>query len=1065
MALVSRLQNFETLSPGLGAHPRGGSTGAPVKPVAPPWNSPGIFCPAIWASEAARVCRTVSCLLGICLLVFSLPGLSRADVNTGITGLFDVTGAQAGSPVFSFLKLPVSARGVGLGYSPITTDEEATMVQTNPAGLGQVHDYFYSLTHEEILSEFRHENLALTLPTERFGTFGGAANILSATAFEGARDINETPAAPTAYDMALSAAYGTALMDGNFLAGARLDYLRSTLDGAVANGYGLNAALLFFLVQNLTLGVTLNNLSHGARYDEQASPLEPLPFSLGVELGKPLLDTRWSGQVGLVQSNEGILRYYGGAELRILKYLVLRAGYEGSAQDRQLGDWTGMAAGIGIKYDRFTFDYGYKAMGYLGGYHAFTVNYSQQAKLRPRDEVYLAQALDKYHQGKYASALRLARAAIAVNPYNFKAQALATQLQLEIDRLDEMAVTLVFTANTDGMAASEWVNGKAIGGLARRKTKLLELKGAGGKTLILDAGNLTNPAALTGAHAGVEKWIYGAYAQMPYDAINVGGAELSIGAERWKGELPWMGSQKPLPDIHRGMLSEITLKLKFDHEVIVLGALDPVGARSDALGGKELENTAAAIHRRVEGVKDGRLVILLYHGSAQSAVALAARAPELNAILLSGEGLALGSPMKAGNTLICSPGRGGTHIGLLTFTLTRAGTIKNYRHALVPLDGSIPEDPELAKFLSPITVDPNKLNLSDYDDDYRAQLLAFVNADATGQGGDLFIRDLHNGRDYPIPAGDLLCSRPILGFGKNKIAFAGEDSLGVREVYAFEPGIGRLDTLTHLGGRAEELHWIIGNNALLALYNVNGKRDVYRIDPWSRGVRNLSRGRFGDVRGFDMTRAGDRMAVHGFDGKQSRLWVAGAELDAPLEFAGDKRILGSPRWNATGDKVAFLVQSEADRPNDTVPNDAALGNAQGTPAATQGVAYQISDSLTPPGELRVFDFTEKKLIAVTERSRVRSFAWSPDGKRVFYSAGVNFADLNVFHVDSMSLSKLTQPALSPRSEEFPTPKMLGDRPGLLFESAHEDKRNILWLDLGDKSEHLLVDSAGVNSLR
>ena len=178
-------------------------------------------------------------------------GAAAADLNPG--GLIDFGGSGAGVPVLGFLKLPASARGVGMGAPSLTTDEEASMIQANPALLAMVSDYFYSVSHAEILGEFRHENLAFTWPTQSWGNFGGSARILAATAFEDARDIDEARSTPSAYDVALGLSYAKTLWEDRVSAGGRLDLIHSDLDGAAADGYALNAGLIFMLVSDFRL--------------------------------------------------------------------------------------------------------------------------------------------------------------------------------------------------------------------------------------------------------------------------------------------------------------------------------------------------------------------------------------------------------------------------------------------------------------------------------------------------------------------------------------------------------------------------------------------------------------------------------------------------------------------------------------------------------------------------------------------------------------------------------------------------------------------------------------------
>lgn len=999
-----------------------------------------------------------------------LPGPAPAGAqDLNLSGFGDFEGGGAGVSALDFLKLPASARGVGMGAASRTTDEEATLVRGNPALLGLVGDYYYAISHTEVLGEFRHEDLAFTLPTLRWGNFGGSANILAATAFEEARDIDENPSRPTAYDAAVGLSYGLPLWQDRVNAGFRLDLIHSEVAGAAANGYAVSIGTLFMLVSNLRLAFALDNISHGIRYDDHSdAPYEPLPLAFAAELGRPLLDGRWAGQIGLAQGNDGITRFYGGGEWRALRYLVLRAGYDGSAVDRGLGPWSGASAGLGVKYDRITLDYGFRTMGALGNYHSFTLNYSRKTNFRPRDELFLERAEEKFRQGNYRSALSFARGAIAINPYNFKAQALAQKAALELERLSELAVTLAYTGNTDGRLASEWREGKPMGGLPRRKTKLLEMKGAGGKILILDAGDLTRPGA------GLDKaeYVYGAYAQMPYDALNVGAAEARLGAERLDARLPFLSSQKPLESMPP-LLPEKRLKLKHGTEVVVLGAASAPGLRAGAagaLGGKELESAADAVRRRAGGPAENRILVLLLHATLAEARALAAQVPGIDVIILSGEPMALAAPMLAGKTLLCSPGTQGTHVGELTLRLDKQGNLVSYRHFLLPLDASVPEDPVLKKFLEPVTVDPNKLSLDDADDDYRAQVIAYIHADApaqdakayaggkAGTGGRLRLRDLRAGNDYEVPAPGLLCSGPILGYGKNRVAFIGEDASGAREVYAFEPGVSRLDTLTRLNGKAGELHWFLRNNALLAVYARDGRSDLYRIDPWSHEVRDLTKARFGAVAGFDLSRDGERLALcgrtgpggdaQGPDSAGVTLWVTNPDLQAPIAIANERGMVGSPRWNPAGDKLAWLAAS--------APDSAGAGVAAASPRPAGTAAS---------GELRVFDFASKTLINATIQSRARSFAWSADGKRIFYSAGVNLADLNAFSVDSASLSKVTRAGHAPRSEENPMPKILGDRDGILFEAATDGGRRLMWMDLKTGEERTLADSSGYDSLR
>ena len=74
-------------------------------------------------------------------------------------------------------------------------------------------------------------------------------------------------------------------------------------------------------------------------------------------------------------------------------------------------------------------------------------------------------------------------------------------------------------------------------------------------------------------------------------------------------------------------------------------------------------------------------------------------------------------------------------------------------------------------------------------------------------------------------------------------------------------------------------------------------------------------------------------------------------------------------------------------------------------------------------------------------------------------------DINEYRVDTQSMRKATLGKAGPRSEERPTPKVLGTRPGLLFEASEGRRGRILWMDAVTGEETVVADSAGVNTLR
>jgi hypothetical protein len=570
-----------------------------------------------------------------------------ATAQTPVDHFFSWEGDGVGLQTLTFLRLPSGARALSLGGGGWTTDEEAVALASDPATLAGIFDRRISLSHSDILGEFRYEDVSLVQRVGPLGTLGLSASALLSGVLTDSRTLDEEPASPTANDWRLSASYGQPvggpLLSERLSAGARLDLLRSTVGPASAMGYGLTLSGLLRLGYAYRLGWNVANISHGIRYSDENSPLEALPLETTVEFGKAFMHERFAWHVSATQGNDGVTRGSAGGEFRALPYLTLRSGYGSSSLLSEKPLWAGLSGGFSVAWDMLTVDYGYHPMPPLGAQHAFSLHVSRKPPFLGADKELLARGKRKFAEGEYASSLRYAREALGVNPHNYEAQALAAQAERELARRDERSVSIFFTANTQGMLGAEWVGGKLMGGLPRRLSKMRELKASAPQSVFLDAGGVLRP----GLNSLQTEYLAAAYGKLPYDLVLQGTLASQDSLFLNRANLPWL----------RPFAVEPEAKAR----IVTVGG----GFRVLVLAGSEKEGEAAVLARLQKELQQApeniSVRVLLYEGRLASAHGLVKRLPQLDGVVLSGETSQLRTPMAIGSTRIVCPGRAGTH--------------------------------------------------------------------------------------------------------------------------------------------------------------------------------------------------------------------------------------------------------------------------------------------------------------------------------------------------------------------------------------------------------------------
>jgi long-subunit fatty acid transport protein len=306
-----------------------------------------------------------------------------------------VTLALAAAPTgFTFLRIGVGARPVGMGGAFTAVADDANALFWNPAGLALTQDFAVSATMMKLVRSVSYTSAGLTAPLGRRFAVGVAG------AYLGATDTRRDELGREIGTFVLSdfvVGPGVAWQPvRNLGVGVGTRYVASTIDSFRAYGVSFDAGVIYRPIRFFTAGASLLHIGPPRRF---ISDWEYQPTSLrtGVAINLPVKTNYLlvASDLALDQDLEPVLST--GAELRLNlqgtasgQGLSVRAGYQTGFH---LGDWSGVSLGIGYDYELarsllFGVDVVYFNYGLLGGserasvYLKFTPDSGRRAKGR-----------------------------------------------------------------------------------------------------------------------------------------------------------------------------------------------------------------------------------------------------------------------------------------------------------------------------------------------------------------------------------------------------------------------------------------------------------------------------------------------------------------------------------------------------------------------------------------------------------------------------------------------------------------------------------------------------------
>ncbi len=270
---------------------------------------------------------------------------------------------QDGGAPGDWLSRYSSARTLGIGGAFVAAADEPLGALWNPACLTQVYQNAIHLETARLFEESTINGLSFASPERRIlPGFGFTLLALSSGDFERTNELNDVIGSFNEGDMAFLITASKSL-SSRLAVGANIKIVRQSIDEFQGSGVGGDVGLLFDLLPNMRLGVSMLNIGGPNITLRETEEKFPSEFRGGASMrvlsGRGLITTEiayhdWYGT-----------RFHGGTEFWIHPTMALRAGYN----EEYLTGGISFRLSNGVQFDYGTGDH------ILGMTHRIGISY------------------------------------------------------------------------------------------------------------------------------------------------------------------------------------------------------------------------------------------------------------------------------------------------------------------------------------------------------------------------------------------------------------------------------------------------------------------------------------------------------------------------------------------------------------------------------------------------------------------------------------------------------------------------------------------------------------------
>ncbi|NTW48697.1 MAG: type IX secretion system protein PorQ [Chlorobiales bacterium] len=303
-----------------------------------------------------------------------------------LLGFFSST-CVAQETVYEFLRLDRSARVAALGGNSVSLKNDIVAFFQNPATLSNETHRDASFSFQKQVLDINAGFLAYGRRIDGVGDFGAGISYVNYGTFDETDNLGNKMGTFSANDLALQIGYATQLETfqdvGELRGGVVFKYIFSNISEYRSSALALDFGLLLIVPsEEMEIGFSVQHL--GRQLVGYDSKTEDLPLDMRLAVTKRLEGLPLELTVGFIRLTDEADSFFGrfrnftiGGEFTLSEAFRLRLGYNNWLRQNAKTDGSaglaGLSAGLGIKYEQFSFDYAYSSWGVIGALHQFTI--------------------------------------------------------------------------------------------------------------------------------------------------------------------------------------------------------------------------------------------------------------------------------------------------------------------------------------------------------------------------------------------------------------------------------------------------------------------------------------------------------------------------------------------------------------------------------------------------------------------------------------------------------------------------------------------------------------------
>ena len=289
---------------------------------------------------------------------------------------------------FAFLRIPVKARPAALGEAVVACAADPAGLAYNPGGLPLIAARQASASYLNYISGIQAGNLSYVQPLDSASAFCAGLTYLNSGSIKETTLDDPTGEGLSTFSYtsyAVSAGYGRRVMP-RLTAGAVLKGVYERVKEFSASGIAADLGVVYQVDlqglgdrifkpakpgnygSSLALGAALQNIGFATKAFVTEKEKMPLTVRAGLAY-LPFHDKLTIALAGVKPVDTG-LKLQAGIEYWIKGVAALRVGYNGLQSDLKTGsntdDFSGLAAGLGVRVRKYRLDFGYTPFAGLG---------------------------------------------------------------------------------------------------------------------------------------------------------------------------------------------------------------------------------------------------------------------------------------------------------------------------------------------------------------------------------------------------------------------------------------------------------------------------------------------------------------------------------------------------------------------------------------------------------------------------------------------------------------------------------------------------------------------------